>query len=128
MSNKTKTAKNILFIIENNDGDHDGDHDDNCNRDENVVSETYYSRNKELIKERYLSNLESKRAYQLEYNLINSEKYKKYQNNYYQNCKAKILETKKEKVLCECGKMVSAGHLTCHKKSNIHLKRIASYI
>jgi hypothetical protein len=123
MSHQTKTSKNIVFIIENNYPDNEWDDNGDCNK-EIVNDETYYSRNKALFKERYLNNLESKRAYQNDYNLINCEKYKKYQSDYYQIRKTQILETKKEKVLCECGKMVSAGHLTCHKKSNIHLKRM----
>ena len=103
-------AKNIIFIIE----------DDVDENDE----ETYYSRNKEMYRERYLQNIESKRAYQNDYNLVNYEKYITYQKSYYQLKRAKILETKKELVMCECGKVVSMGNLTCHKKTNIHTKRM----
>jgi len=88
------------------------------------MQDTYYNRNKELFKEKYKINAESKRAYQIDYNLINSEKYTAYQKSYYEQRREKLLESKKEKVLCECGKMVSVGHLTCHKKTNIHIKRI----
>jgi hypothetical protein len=83
---------------------------------------TYYSNNKNAFKERYLNNLESKRSYQIDYNLINNEKYNEYQKKYYEQRRESLLETKKEKVKCECGKMVSAGHLTCHKKTSIHLR------
>ena len=107
--------KHICFIIE--------DEDEQIMKNDN---ETYYSRNKDVFKERYINNIESKRAYQSEYNLINNDKYTEYQKNYYQQRKAKLLESKKEKVVCECGKRVSIGHLTCHKKTNVHIKRLIS--
>jgi hypothetical protein len=118
--------KNIIFIIENGDeeelvNDTSSFHNSNINNYEN---DSYYARNKDMFKERYLSNLENKRAYQIDYNLINHEKYSEYQKNYYERRREKLLESKKEKVMCECGKMVSAGHMTCHKKSSIHFKRI----
>jgi hypothetical protein len=109
---KRSNSQKVVFTIENDDND----------REEG----SYYSRNKSMFKERYLNQLENKRAYQIDYNLINNEKYTEYQKNYYQNRKEKILENKKERVLCECGKIVSAGHLTSHKKSNIHFKRMNS--
>jgi hypothetical protein len=87
---------------------------------------TYYEENKERVKERYLQNVEKNRAYQIEYNLINHEKYTAYQKSYYESKKDEILRAKKEKTTCECGKIVSAGHMTCHKKTNIHLKRMAA--
>jgi hypothetical protein len=105
----TMKAKNIIFIIE-----------------DDVDEETYYLRNKEMYRERYLQNIESKRAYQNDYNLVNHEKYITYQKSYYQLKRAKILETKKELVTCECGRVVSMGNLTCHKKTNIHIKRMSN--
>jgi len=106
--------KNICFIIEDED-------------EQTIYSsnESYYSRNKDIFKERYLKNIESKRAYQNDYNLINNETYTEYQNNYYQKRRDSLLESKKEKVKCECGKIVSLGHLTCHKKTNSHSKRMS---
>jgi hypothetical protein len=111
----------IIFIIEDEDQEI---HCDNIKDDMSCKDETYYSRNKDIFKERYISNLENKRAYQIDYNLINNERYTEYQRSYYEQRREKLLESKKEKVMCECGKMVSLGHLTCHKKSNIHIKRI----
>ena len=85
---------------------------------------TYYEANKDRVKERYIQNAEKNRAYQIEYNLINHEKYTEYQKNYYESKKEDILRMKKEKVVCECGKTVSLGHMTCHKKTAIHMKRL----
>lgn len=83
---------------------------------------TYYEQNKEAIKERYLNNAEALKAYQKEYNLNNSERYTEYQKQYYEKKRDELLRAKREKVTCECGKIVTIGHLTCHKKTNIHLK------
>jgi hypothetical protein len=118
----------IIFIIE--------DEDETCeeircdsqkndtNDDDDKIKSNYYLLNKEIFKQRYIANLENKRAYQIDYNLINNEKYTEYQRSYYEQRREKLLESKKEKVMCECGKMVSVGHMTCHKKSNCHNKRI----
>jgi hypothetical protein len=91
---------------------------------EESVPTTYYEVNKDRIKERYQNNAESLIAYQKDYNLINHERYAEYQKNYYEQRKEKLLQAKKEKVTCECGKVVTVGHLTCHKKTNIHIKRL----
>lgn len=109
-----KNSKKIIcFIIED-------DEDEN-----NTANETYYSRNKDVFKERYLKNMENKRAYQSDYNLINNDKYSEYQKKYYQKRKDELLESKKERITCECGKIVSFGHLTCHKKTSSHYKRMS---
>jgi hypothetical protein len=94
--------------------------------DTTLAVKTYYEENKEKVKERYLQNAEKNRAYQIEYNLINHDKYLEYQKKYYESKKDEILRTKKEKVTCECSKIVSAGHMTSHKKTNIHTKRMAA--
>jgi hypothetical protein len=110
------SSKDICFIIEDEE-------------DEQIVkndNETYYARNKDVFKERYLKNVENKRAYQNDYNLINNDKYTEYQKSYYQKRRDTLLESKKEKVTCECGKIVSLGHLTCHKKTSSHTKRLIS--
>jgi hypothetical protein len=109
--------KNICFIIENENEDEQKNYSSD---------ESYYSRNKDAFKERYVNNIESKRAYQSEYNFINNEKYTEYQKNYYQQRREKLLESKKEKIVCECGKRVSIGYLTCHKKTNMHIKNMLS--
>jgi len=120
-----RTQQKILFIIEDEEETCDNCKENGSNAD-NFSSDSYYNRNKQLFKDRYQTNAESKRAYQSDYNLINSEKYSAYQKSYYEKRREKLLESKKEKVLCECGKMVSIGHLTCHKKTSIHIKRMNS--
>ena len=116
----------IIFIIENEDEDENfNDSQEICKDYENSQIEdekSYYSRNKKIFQKRYIDNLENRRAYQNDYNLINHERYSEYQRSYYEQRREKLLESKKERVMCECGKMVSAGHMTCHKKSNIHIK------
>jgi phosphotransacetylase len=97
---------------------------ENTERIEDPVSLSYYEANKDRIKERYRNNSEALKAYQTEYNLNNHERYVEYQKNYYEQRKEKILQAKKEKVTCECGKVVTIGHMSTHKKTNIHLKRL----
>lgn len=92
--------------------------------EEESRNDSYYQKNKDYIKQRYIENIDKRRSYQKYYNSINNESYLEYQKSYYEKRKEKLLESKKEKVECECGKMVSAGHLTCHKKSVIHKKRL----
>ena len=87
---------------------------------------TYYEANKEKVKQRYVDNVDRLKAYQIEYNNINHEKYIDYQRNYYEEKIEEILRAKKVKVVCECGKEVSLGHLSCHKKTNIHVKKMAA--
>ena len=98
---------------------------DNCNisQKEKPIN-TYYQLHKEDIKEKYQQNAEKRRTYQIEYNKQNHDKYLDYQKKYYDEKKESILRIKREKILCECGKLVSQGHLTTHKKTNIHLKNI----
>jgi hypothetical protein len=83
---------------------------------------TYYEANKDKILQKYYDNKEKKLSYQNEYNKQNKDKYKEYQKNYYQRRKEGLLNAKKEKIECECGKMISSGHLSTHKKSNLHTK------
>jgi len=87
---------------------------------------TYYQIHKEEIKEKYKKNAVKRRTYQIEYNQANHDKYLDYQKKYYDEKKENILRFKREKIMCECGKMVSQGHINLHKKTNIHLKRLAS--
>jgi len=87
--------------------------------------QTYYEMNKDKIKDNYLKNSETLIAYQKDYNLLNHDKYIDYQRKYYEQRKEELLRKKKEKVMCNCGKMVSLGHLSCHKKTNLHLKKLS---
>lgn len=72
----------------------------------------------------YTLNRTTKLKYQKEYHEENKDKYLSYQKNYYEKRREKLLEEKKEKVLCECGTIVSAGNLISHKKTNLHTKRL----
>ncbi len=87
---------------------------------ENMSRPTYYQNNKQKIQEQYVLKREDKLAYQLEYNLLNRNKYLDYQKNYYATKKDDILRMKREKVTCECGKIVSLGYMTAHKKTKKH--------
>lgn len=70
----------------------------------------------------YLLNKKEKLEYQKYYHETNKEQYLDYQKNYYEKRKESLLAEKKEKVVCECGKVTSAGNLQCHRKTNIHTK------
>ena len=85
---------------------------------------SYYELNKEKIRERYQNNAEKLKAYQTDYNQANHDKYISYQKSYYEERKEELLRSKREKIICECGKKVSIGHMSCHKKTKIHLKKM----
>ena len=87
---------------------------------ETMTNSTYYQINKQKIQEQYASKREDKLAYQIEYNLINRDKYLDYQKSYYESKKEEILRMKREKITCECGKLVSMGYMTAHKKTKKH--------
>ena len=87
---------------------------------ETMTNNTYYQNNKQKIQEQYASKREDKLAYQIEYNLINRDKYLDYQKSYYESKKDEILRMKREKITCVCGKLVSMGYMTAHKKTKKH--------
>jgi hypothetical protein len=87
---------------------------------ETMTNTTYYQINKQKIQEQYAAKREDKLAYQIEYNLINRDKYLDYQKSYYESKKDEILRMKREKITCECGKLVSTGYMTAHKKTKKH--------
>jgi hypothetical protein len=87
---------------------------------ETMTNNTYYQNNKQKIQEQYASKREDKLAYQIEYNLINRDKYLDYQKSYYESKKEEILRMKREKITCACGKLVSMGYMTAHKKTKKH--------
>ena len=105
----------IIFIIED-DNENDNENDKKLN--------SYYLKNKDIIKCKYIKNAEQLITYQKEYNKNNHEEYLEYQKKYYEKRKHKILESKKEKVLCECGKIVTLGHMGKHKKTKLHFKNL----
>jgi hypothetical protein len=87
---------------------------------ETMTNNTYYQNNKQKIQEQYAAKREDKLAYQIEYNLINRDKYLDYQKSYYESKKEDILRMKREKITCACGKLVSMGYMTAHKKTKKH--------
>ena len=84
-----------------------------------------YQKNKKEISEKYQKNAEKLIEYQTMYNYANHDKYLDYQKKYYEKRREKLLNEKKEMVTCECGKMVTQGHLNAHRKTNIHQKYLS---
>ena len=53
------------------------------------------------------------------------EKLKKYNAEYYQKNKHKIIKRLTEKVMCSCGRSIGKNSLKSHLKTNIHAKYLA---
>ena len=53
------------------------------------------------------------------------EKLKKYNAEYYQKNKDKIIKRLTEKVTCTCGRTIGRNSLKSHLKTNIHAKYLA---
>ena len=53
------------------------------------------------------------------------EKLKKYNAEYYQKNKDKIIKRLTEKVTCSCGRTIGRNSLKSHLKTNIHAKYLA---
>ena len=66
----------------------------------------------------------SKEDYKKQYRIENKDKNIEYQKHYKFQNKDKLLEQRKQKITCECGCVVSRSHLTRHKTSNKHIKRM----
>jgi hypothetical protein len=81
---------------------------------------------KELEKQRRKRNYqkfkEYHRKYYQRYYEENKEKIVEMKKEYFNKNKDKIYERLKEKVECECGRTVSRGELSKHKKTAIHQK------
>ena len=56
------------------------------------------------------------------------ERHMKYRKEYYEKSKNKVCESRKIKIVCECGNIVTKGGLLTHKKSKKHLKKIEDLI
>ena len=52
----------------------------------------------------------------------NDEDHMKYRKEYYQKIKNNVSESRKIKIVCECGNIVNKGGLLEHKKTKKHLK------
>ena len=62
---------------------------------ETMTNNTYYQNNKQKIQDQYAAKRDDKLAYQIEYNLINRDKYLDYQKSYYESKKDEILRMKR---------------------------------
>jgi len=71
----------------------------------------------EYNKEYHKDNKEKMQQYHKEYYNENKEKLQEYHKEFYEDNKDKI----NEKITCDCGCLVSRGHLTRHKKTNKHI-------
>ena len=72
----------------------------------------------------YFFNKKEKINYQTDYNAEHKTEYLQYQKQYYQQKKKDILEKKKEKRTCECGRLVSVGHMQVHLTTTLHHKHL----
>jgi hypothetical protein len=81
---------------------------------------------KEYKKEWYEANREKILEEMKEYREANQEKIKEYQKKYRENNKEKNYEKAKEKVTCDCGRIVSKRNLSKHEKSQKHLNWLAT--
>jgi hypothetical protein len=92
----------------------------------------YYQDNKEHIKEQkkqyYQDNKEQINEYKKQYYQDNKEQINEKDKQYYQDNKEKIKERLKEKIICDCGSIVSRTHMARHKQSKFHLKWEANCI
>lgn len=80
------------------------------NKNETYI-QCYYQKHKEYIKERVKLNTEK-----------NKEKVAAYQKQYKEKNKDKIQARKSEYIECTCGKFVTRGHISSHKKSKYHIR------
>lgn len=85
---------------------------------------TYYQKNKDKIKARYVKKREDLIAYQLDYYAENreriNEKQIEYNTNYYRRNREEILLNKSLKVCCIlCRRVVCERQLTQHRKTTI---------
>jgi hypothetical protein len=70
----------------------------------------------------YAKNRAYKLKYQYSYNTDHTSEIKDYQHSYYEKIKHEKLQKLAQKITCECGRTISRGQLTTHKKSSIHFK------
>jgi len=119
-------------------------------RIEGRTKKEHYQVNRETIlkkqKEYYQDNREAINEKQKEYDQANREKINEYQKEYYQVNREKISEhyqanrekiiekqkehyqvnreKHREKITCECGRIICRDAMTRHKKSKVHLENI----
>ena len=76
----------------------------------------------EYMKQHYVKNKDKRLECAKQYYTENKDKILESHNQYYNQKKDKILEYKKKKVTCECGCILTRGHLLRHKKTKKHLE------
>jgi len=70
--------------------------------------------------EYYQDNKEKRNEKNRIYRQDNKEKINEYAIQYYQDNKEKITERASQKIECECGKIVSRGNISTHRKTKKH--------
>ena len=88
----------------------------------------YNIKNKDKISEKQkeykIKNKDKISEQQKQYYTVNKDKKTEQNKQYRIENKDKLLEQRKQKITCECGCVVSRSHLTRHKTSNKHIKRM----
>lgn len=74
----------------------------------------------------YRRNRDTKLKYQSKYHNVHHDEYLTYQHSYYATNRKNILEKRQQQITCECGRVVSVGHLIKHLKTKIHQLNIQS--
>ena len=88
---------------------------ESCISEDVAKEDTYYSRNRD-----------TKLKYQTKYHNVNHVEYLTYQHSYYATNRKNILEKRQKQITCDCGRVVSVGHLHKHLKTKIHQNNIQS--
>ena len=84
--------------------------------------ETHKEERKEYDKERYQANKDEL----IEYKKAHKEQKKEYDKEYREQNKEQIRERKNEKIICDCGTVVSRGNLSTHIKTQKHQNYLAN--
>jgi predicted N-acyltransferase len=117
MSTTTKmehivTLKKVLMIKE------DGTQVDVCSI--NIIYSTIEQKQRAL----YVFNRKQKLEYQKKYIEENYDKYIDYQKEYYNRRKKEIIAEKTKKIVCQCGRTLSAGNMRHHLTTALHKKHL----
>ena len=99
-------------------------------QDRQEYSQEYYQANKqkkiEYQQEHYQANKQKIRQYQKEYQRANKDKISEQKKEYLRANKERIKEYNQEKIECDCGVVVSRGHISRHKRSKKHTEYLNS--
>ena len=75
---------------------------------------------KEQKKAYYQATKEQRKEYRREYQQTNKERIKEYKQEYQQTNKERIKEHKSQKIVCDCGSIVSMRDIAKHKRTKKH--------